>query len=109
MVITITHGLSVIILYALQESSLEQLPRLPDGADTDYAESPRGSGQLGADGGGQGPDVSPQHAPSLLKQPGAEAVPRHSGLSETPGERGELGLAEAVIAVGQEAEPEDDG
>ena len=107
MIIITTHGFAAIILDASQEAFLEQVPRLPHTADTDNAEAPGGRCQLGADGGGQGPDVATQHAASLLKQPGAEAVPVHRGLGYAPGERGKVCLAEAVIAVGQQPEPGD--
>ena len=52
--------------------------------------------------------MSPEHAPRLLKQPGAERVTTHCGLSDAPGEGGEVSLAEAVIAVSQQTEPGDE-
>ena len=69
---------------------------------------PPGPGpKLGADAGGEGPDVAAQHPPGLSEQPAAEAVTAIGGLGNLPGESGELGLAEVVVAVSQQTKPEE--
>ena len=102
----VTYRLSLIIFNPLQESVLEERPGLPDGADTDNVEAARASRELRTDAGGESSDVTAQHPPRLSEQPHTEPVTCEGGLRYGPGQGGELGLAEVVVAVTQQAEPE---